>query len=123
MASMGTVSIKDVPEVRAALEYLAALAAAIRERRDAAAATLEGIRAGAIAADDEGRVRAQIEADVWDEVAELLKPCGAPISYLTPAGTSGEVPCDLTSLHDGDHDSSQLLLRPGDTVSVPLAGW
>jgi hypothetical protein len=46
--------------------------------------------------------------------------CGAPISYFTPAGTFGQVPCDLAPLHDGEHDSSQLLLRPGDTVSIPL---
>jgi hypothetical protein len=46
--------------------------------------------------------------------------CGAPVRYFTPCGDPGEVPCDLTPQHDGDHDSGQLLLRPGQTVSIPL---
>ena len=45
--------------------------------------------------------------------------CGKTIGYRTPAGTFGEVPCDLAPLHDGEHDSSQLLLRPEHALKLP----
>lgn len=48
------------------------------------------------------------------------RPCGEPIHYLMPTGDFGEVPCELPSWHTARHDSSQLLLRPADTVSIPL---
>jgi hypothetical protein len=51
-------------------------------------------------------------------MAEL---CGTPIVYVTPGGTRGEEPCDLAPLHEGAHDSSQLLLRPDQTITLPLA--
>ncbi len=42
--------------------------------------------------------------------------CGEPVRYITPAGTGGEVPCDLAPQHDGEHDSGELFLRPSETI-------
>jgi hypothetical protein len=46
--------------------------------------------------------------------------CGEPVRYWNPFGGHGQVPCDLAPQHEGDHDSRQLLLRPGDTVSLSI---
>jgi hypothetical protein len=48
--------------------------------------------------------------------------CGEPVDYFTPAGTHGRVLCDLPPSHEGEHDSGELLLRPGDAPRVLLAG-
>jgi hypothetical protein len=45
--------------------------------------------------------------------------CGTLIHFVSPGGSSGSVPCDLPPGHEGDCDSSQLLVRPADAFRFP----
>ena len=44
--------------------------------------------------------------------------CGREIRFITPLGNPGSEPCDLAPDHEGECDSSQLFLRPGDALKL-----